>query len=230
MSAPARKAQRVFKAPAPERTWKVAGTSSSSLYMKRSLGAFWVFVGADFTAQVWARYKRMLIADAKHDFEGVSVQGHATKRALRGDWDLWQVFRSAIFGAFFYAPLRLRWHVSLDRVFPLTDVLTPPQLRQTLLKRFVSEHGLFGPSVIGFYLMFHSLMEGRALGEAPARAFHGTPGAVAATWAMWMPTQAVCYYCVPAYLWPTVTAFVTFFWVAMMADANRRMRHLFDAA
>uniref|UniRef100_A0A7S1KX65 Uncharacterized protein n=1 Tax=Neobodo designis TaxID=312471 RepID=A0A7S1KX65_NEODS len=224
-----RKAQRVFDAPAPERTWKASATLRSNVYMKRGLGAFWTFVFADFSAQVWARYRRMLIMDAKHDFDGPSAQGHAVKRGLRADWDLWQVLRSALFGAFFYAPLRLRWHHSLDRLFPLTDVLTPPELRATIAKRFMAEHGLFGPSLITFYLMFHSVLEGRELMEAPARAFYATPGAVAMTWGMWIPTQAVCWFALPSYLWPTVTAIMTFVWVTMMADSNRRVRHLFDA-
>jgi hypothetical protein len=204
------------------RTFVVA---QGSYYVKRGIGAFCLFGTADFSAQVWSRYRRMLIIDAKDDdFSGPSKQGSATRRNMRAKWDLSQFLRSGLFGGFFYAPMRLRWHVSLDRLFPLTDVMTPAQRHSAMAKRFFAEHGLFLPVLVAFYFSFHSLMELRPLSEAPARAVAGVFPSVLTSWMLWIPVQGLCYTTLPPFTWNFVTAIVTLLWVGYMADLNRQMR------
>jgi hypothetical protein len=215
------KAKRTFSEPLPERNWQAL---KSNVLVKRGVGAFFTFAAADFGAQLWARYRRMLIVDAKHDFTSPSAQGHDTKRALRSDWDLPQCLRSALFGGFFYAPLRLRWHVSLDKLFPLTEFLTPPEKRATLAKRFVSDHLFFIPSLVAFYFAFQSLMELCPLADAPKRSVLGLPSAVVWSWGMWIPIQALCWFALPPFTWNAMTVVATLGWVGYMADLNRRMR------
>lgn len=208
--------------PLLQRTFVVA---SGSTFIKRGLGAFWLFGCADFSAQVWSRYRRMIIIDAKDDdYTGPSKQGYNSRRNLRAQWDVKQFLRSALFGAFFYAPLRLRWHTSLDKLFPMTDVMTPPERHTALIKRFSAEHVVFLPVLVAFYFAFHSVMELRPLSEAPLRAGHGLAPSVLTSWMLWIPVQGLCYFALPPYTWNAMTAMVTLLWVGYMADLNRRMR------
>jgi hypothetical protein len=215
------KLKKTFNEPLPERNFQALKTHALA---KRGIGALVTFAAADFAAQLWARYRRMLIVDAKHDFTGPSAQGHGTKRGLRADWDYWQLVRTALFGGFFFAPLRMRWHQSLDNVFPITDTQTPSMHRATLAKRFLSDHCLFVPAVIAMYFAFHSLMEMRPLSETPKRVVAGLPSALLCSWCIWVPIQGLCWVALPVYTWNAMTVLGNLLWVGYMADLNRQMR------
>lgn len=199
-------------------------SEAAKLHFKRGFQGVVLFFFADFGAQIFARYKRLMIVDAKaDDFSGPSSQGHKAKVQLRANWDFYQCARSGFFGGFVYVPLRLQWHNSLDRLFPLHDGLTPALRQGAIVRRFGSEHALFTPVLLAFYFAWHSVMEGR-VAEAPRRAMSGAVPATLISWAMWLPTQAFCLYFIPAWGWNAVTAWVTLAWAFVVCDTNRRLK------
>ncbi|KAI0724744.1 hypothetical protein C8Q72DRAFT_856795 [Fomitopsis betulina] len=129
--------------------------------------------------------------------------------------DFLRTARTAFYGGALFGPLLTKWLVVLQRL------KVQSRVREVAYKVWLDQT-VFTPGVIGFFFTSMTLLEGKSFQDAQQRVTEAYVPTLIRNWGVFVPTQILNFWLVPAQYRFFAVNFVALFWNAYLSAVNAR--------
>ncbi|EPS95827.1 hypothetical protein FOMPIDRAFT_1025605 [Fomitopsis schrenkii] len=129
--------------------------------------------------------------------------------------DFIRTARTAFYGGALFGPLLTKWLVLLQRI------RVQSRVREVVYKVWLDQT-VFTPGVIGFFFTSMTLLEGKSFQDARQRVSEAYVPTLVRNWGVFVPTQIINFWLVPAQYRFFAVNFVALFWNAYLSAVNAR--------